>query len=514
MDKLFKKLFDYIVKNAVNLSLFIALLCFATVFYVRYELIFLQIGDIGGIEQNFIYSIQRLLAGFNLYDDSTLPPYSLNLYSPLYYYLNAFLGKLFNINPDKPFEVFMLSRSVSLSLNILLLGVIFIILKNIYKIESKIAIITCVFVFLYLERHIYSRVDSLYSLSFLTTIFLFLLYLKATGGRKSLFLILSSVSSVLTIYSKQSGILLPILIFFFLIFYSRNKKDIVIVSLSMIASFFLLLILTAGDDINVFFQNVYGGLHTGISVKWFYKEFIFSYYKGIIIWTIFGFTTALIFLKTESELSLKFLSVSMFATFIFALATGLKWGATPSYLTEYLNIMFITLTIFLFTRHINFNEHKIKVIYFLVVLFILPYLALNHIWVYNVHYKANASGISNSEKVYQYVYIEQKLKSSDLVLIMGDSPLYRQFLDNYFYRNNVLPHKNSFNWKMGAPYDISHFIKNANNGLIKYLIIHKKSGEKIYHGLKFTNFEHLKNIGNLSIFIYSNKIKREIDSKS
>ncbi len=142
MDKLFKKIYDFIVRNAVNLSFFIALLSFAAVFYIRYELIFLQFSDLERIKQSIIYNIQRLLSGVKLYENPEASPYALNLYSPLYYYLNAFIGKIFNINPDKPFEVFMLSRSVSTGLNILLLGVVFVILESIFNIKSKIEIIT------------------------------------------------------------------------------------------------------------------------------------------------------------------------------------------------------------------------------------------------------------------------------------------------------------------------------------------------------------------------------------
>lgn len=510
MDRFFLRLYNFIVNNAVNLAFYTSLLCFAFAFWIRYQLIFLQFPDIGGIEQNVIYSIQRILAGLKLYENPAVPPYSITQYSPLYYYLTAFVGKIFNVNPDIPFEVFTLSRSVSLFLNVLLLGVCFLILKSIYKVESKIAVVPCVFIFLYLERNIYSRPDSLYSLFFLITIYLFILFLKESADpRRLIFLILSSVSSVLTIYSKQSGIYLPLILIFFMIFYLKNYKEIITAVFSMTIAFFILLFVTSGDDVNIFFQNVYKGVDNGIDLMFFYKAIVRPYFRNVLIWNILGFATALYYLKNNSELSLKFLSISIIATYLFALVTGLKQGATPSYFTEHINLLFITLTIFLFAKPRYFNVDFIRMVFLLTVVFFLPYVTQDHYQRYEFFYtNYSPKAFEKSEKVYQYLSDDMKLNSAELVFIMENNYSERQFLDNFLYKNNIMPQKKilSFdknNMPLNSSFDYSHLTENLNSGLIKYLIVNRDRGINKYMGVEFTNFKHIKEIEDFSIYVYS-----------
>lgn len=539
IDKLFNNIYGYIDKNAVNLSFFISICCLALVFWVRYILIFVQNPDLGGYEENVIYSIQRILAGFNLYENPELPPYSITQYSPLYYYLNFFLGKVFDVNPDKPFEVFILSRSVSLCLNVILLAVCFCILKYIFKVGSKLATIASVFTFAYLTHPIYSRPDSLFSLFFLITVLLFLYFLEAkTDKGKLLFLVLSSFASILTIYSKQSGILLPALLIFFLIFYLKNMKYVFISVFSLTLSFALLLLLTNGGNLAVFYQNVYKGIQQSIDVVYFY-QWASRYLLTILIWNVLGFAAALFFLKRHGNLSIKFLSISMFGAFFFALLTGLKWGSSYNYFTEYLNLVFIILTIFI--GYVNFNKNeplsseeiverqshgnkiccrdnvvfktdKVRVVYFLIVLLTLPYLTLIHYGDYKLYYSSYPPGsYSKSEKVYQYLINEQKIKDSDFVLLLGEYPPQRHYIDNFLYRNNLMPTKkvvSSAIFPSNSPYDYSHFISNANNGLAKYLIS-RKSAPMRYMSVEFTNFRHIKDIEDFSIFSYSGPMKDE-----
>ena len=123
-----------------------------------------------------------------------------------------------------------------------------------------------------------------------------------------------------------------------------------------------------------------------IDLIFFYKAIVYPYFRSVLIWNILGFSTALYFLKRDSDLSVKFLSISIFATYIFAFGTGLKQGATPSYFTEHINLVFITLTIFLFAKNKYFNTDYIRIVYFLAVLFFLPYMATDHYGRYEFFY--------------------------------------------------------------------------------------------------------------------------------
>ena len=100
--------------------------------YLLYRLLLISnpYPDLGGVENNVVYFIQRLLSGELLYTDPEKVPYSITQYSPFYYYITKSIGNLLGIQADEVMRVFMLSRSVSLCLNLLYAGIIYLIGKK------------------------------------------------------------------------------------------------------------------------------------------------------------------------------------------------------------------------------------------------------------------------------------------------------------------------------------------------------------------------------------------------
>ena len=118
---------DKIISNR-KVSLF-TFLVFGIYLIYRIVLIFYPQPDAGGVENNVIWFIQRLLDGRHLYTDPESPPYAVAQYTPLYYYITAGIGKIIGISPEDVLSVFRLSRTVSLICNLGYAGLILLIIK-------------------------------------------------------------------------------------------------------------------------------------------------------------------------------------------------------------------------------------------------------------------------------------------------------------------------------------------------------------------------------------------------
>ena len=112
----------------IYLLLFIAL---AITVYYRIFYALAPVSNIGGIEPNVIYTLQKVLAGYHLYENPAVAPFPITQYSPMYYKIVVAFGKLFSINPNEPAQVFLLSRFSSLFFNMLYVSMVFLIARDI-----------------------------------------------------------------------------------------------------------------------------------------------------------------------------------------------------------------------------------------------------------------------------------------------------------------------------------------------------------------------------------------------
>lgn len=122
---------------------------FLVYFIYRIILIFYQHPDAGGVEGNIIYFIQRLLDGLTIYTNPERAPYAIAQYSPLYYYLVAGASKLIGLTSDDILSIYMVSRSISLFLNIIFIFIIYLTANRAFSVskEKSISVAIAAFIF-------------------------------------------------------------------------------------------------------------------------------------------------------------------------------------------------------------------------------------------------------------------------------------------------------------------------------------------------------------------------------
>ncbi|MEK6479035.1 hypothetical protein WJR50_15920 [Catalinimonas sp. 4WD22] len=473
--------YNYAARNGFKLIIALVLLGFLATLILRIVLIFTFIPDLGGVESNVIYSIQRILDGYPLYMDPSSPPYSITQYTPIYYFIIYGFGRLFQIGANDVESVYVLSRSVSLIFNLGFAYLSALIFGNIFKGNRWMSVVVFAFAFVFLDEESYSRPDSLYNLMVMATIYVILLFLREdVKPKKERFLILASLLTIFTIYVKQSGIFLPVLLVFFVLVYCQNIRWTLISLGTMLASFTALLFLFTGGNYVPFIQNVIEGVNNGISLRWFAERILIEHFQKERFVNIVGISLAIYWLIKGESQQLKFLGLAMLGSFMFAVITGVKIGAAPNYFTEFIALTIIATLVFLQKYDKLFYQEKtslqespenFKILFYLVLvgMTLLPRLAgkVDTEIIKAQPHILGSEGYQKNKAIADYMYNEQNIKPGEQVFITTHV---HDYLNKFMYRNAIFPQKEIVYRNPEEVFDYSEFKEDLQNGDVKYII--------------------------------------------
>ncbi|HQZ93972.1 MAG TPA: glycosyltransferase family 39 protein, partial [Flavobacteriales bacterium] len=190
-------------------SIALAIALTVTTLASRISLINTHLLNIMGEEQNVVYGIIKWMQGSPLYTDPAILPMDIIQYAPSYYYLVGSIGKLIGVDPSEPQNIYALSRTVGLLLNLLFAFIGYGIARQMGAIRW-VGILWGAVVFSFLPVQIYSRTDALNLVFFASAMFFFLRSLeRGTEGKKILYL--ATIFGCLAMLSKQTGVL-PLII--------------------------------------------------------------------------------------------------------------------------------------------------------------------------------------------------------------------------------------------------------------------------------------------------------------
>ena len=535
MSSSIENVYDFILKHASVLIMIVVGATFLAMLALRGYLVFAYIPEIGGIESNVIYSLQRILDGYPLYIDPAVAPYSITQYTPLYYYLCEATGKFFQVDPTNVHAVYILSRSVSLVLNLLFAGATFVILRNIFLVSRPISFIALVYAFVYLDEESFSRPDSLYNLMVLATIGLFMKLLTEKGQqRPGLYLITASGLSIAAIFAKQSAIYVPVVLLFFLIFYLKNIRWTLVSLLAMGMSFGILFVISGGGDFYALLQNTVQGVNNGASLSWFAERIMIEHFQKERFINILGLFFGVYYLAKGKNDVLKFLGLSILGSFTFAVITGTKIGAAPNYFTEFITLTVMATVVFItsYDRSLSkqqrlmgnrINNYK-PLFYLLFVLFTLPpRFAGKYVKKAIEINKLGEQGYLDNRAIADYLYQEEQLQPNDQVFITTHV---HDYLNKFLYKNAIFPQKEIVVANPPDTYDYSAFAQGVKSGKVDYVIASISEGhvdtvaQKLqidfdFIGTDFSPYVPIKQLGDYIIFKHQKSLhaKKEPGSK-
>jgi len=304
-------------------------LIFLGLLLYRFLLLFTYNGEIGGIDNNFIYGVIRAIRGLPLYPDPEQFPYSVNPYSPLYYTVCAALGKLFNLNPAEPHQIFILCRVVSLGCDLLSTFFVLNLVKKHSRPEIAAPIATLFFLILAYLGYTFSRVDSLYLLFYI----LFVSQLLSDHSRKRM--IMLALLSALALFSKQTGIVIPVLALGW--FWFRGEPKMIVPYLAVSTIFLASIggIYYSFPGFEHLTDHTIKAINNRLDPSWFYV-FIFKRLADSILLLLLYFPLLWSInrlLKKEKKVT-RALAFLFITQTLFSLGTSLKWGSTLGYFNE------------------------------------------------------------------------------------------------------------------------------------------------------------------------------------
>ncbi|HMO38441.1 MAG TPA: hypothetical protein PKC76_00775 [Saprospiraceae bacterium] len=483
-----------------NGALALALITFLGVFYIRVQLVYAWTLDLEGVEQDEIYTLQRVLAGYPVYEDPEQPPFSITQKTPLYHYLCLAVGKLTQVSPDAPRAVYLLNRWTSLLLSLCTLLIAFIIQHRLLNTSLKTALTVCALVFVCYEPHMFARPDSLYSLLFIIGIALMCRYTQVPPSMQNRLVPIIALVCAATIFAKQSGILLPAIFGGFILLLERNIIRTLWFGayLTLIISILLwLTILLPGISVPVFIANIYKGVQNGVDLIWFW-EFIYNRsYKKFFPLFVIGFVIIsdwLLLQKNSTPLH-KMLGFSMLLSFIFANLTGLKAGSTPSYFTEFVNITLMALPVYY--RQLNDLPQKLRarlhIIMFLGLLFFIPVQtsAKNLIAPFNLADKSWFEKCAAAA-----YYMQQHLPLQEGEWIYTDDEL----LKLYLFRHILLPQDDIY---MTSPFRYKYFWDTFQDGTVRYIISANARADIFTLDADFADYQPIDSVSVYTIYARS-----------
>ena len=524
-DTVVQSFYRFLVIKAEYLIIATAILCFLSALCLRIHLVTAFIPEIGGVESNVIYSLQRVLAGYPLYTDPAAAPYSITQYTPLYYWLCWLVGTTVQVDPADVHQVYELSRGVSLLLNLLFAFSAFVISRNIFRIGKGLSFVVFTYAFVYLDEESFSRPDSLYNLLFLVTIGLFLKTLLPRYRPSSKYLIVASITAVLTIFSKQSGIYLVALLLVFTVFYLKNARWTLVASATMLVTFGGLFLLSSNGGLHTFLQNTVQGVNNGASVTWFAKRIMVEHFQKERFVNICGLFLGLYYLATGVSNTKKFLGLSLLVSFAFALITSFKIGAAPNYFTEFIVLTVIATAIFIASNGFVAKQTPLSINYrplFLLVfvLFTLPPRLAGKV-VKKVIDVENAGQYEylSSQAVARFLYEDEALKPNEQVFVTTHV---EDYLNKFLYRNAIFPQKEIVIANPPDAYNYSAFRRGLENGEVGYVIadVRKNHVDTLnrqarirynFLGNSFFQYVPIKEIEHYLIFKHKNLMRSQDD---
>jgi hypothetical protein len=450
--------------KSYSLYLYTALLLLLGFLFFRVALIFSYDPEIGGIDNNFVYTVTRMLGGYPMYTNPEDFPFAINLYPPLYFDLCYLVGKIFQTNPENTISVYRLCRSVSFLCDIGTVTILYFILKKNLLVRKEMAILvaglfSCLLCYL---GYTFSRCDSLFLCIYAATFFL----LTSVKAWRAQHIFLLSVLCVACLFTKQNGIILPVICSLWLLL-SGCKKQIAFFLL------FFLLILCAvlyvyfsRYESGTFTANTIKALQNKISWSWFYA-YIFKALTDSLLVIPLTITVSYSVQRIKSR-QISPLLLIFLLQFFFSLASAFKWGSSLGYFNE----SFFLSPLVLAVPFKNF-ENKIRIDK--LVTYVFPFIFLFALYVYSQGYLFFLG--QQKEKKEEYVkeqhvreYLRPRIKNQFVFNLASPN---RTFFKNLFYTEMAVPNFDMVNCCTlpDKNFDYHKLEEGFENGTIQFIIM-------------------------------------------
>ncbi|GAB4046258.1 glycosyltransferase family 39 protein [Spirosoma litoris] len=458
-------------------SLVLLIGCLLVTTLIRYRLIFFVSSDIGGIESNAIYSIQRYMAGYPLYANPEIAPYSITQYSPIYYRIVAAIGYLAGVELDDTLGIYRLSRLVSLVANGFYAVLLFALGKR-FSLTTKASMAIAISAFVLLPPQAYSRPDSLYILWVIATLYAVVRAIQTEQKKPEFSWLAGAVGlAALAIATKQSGIVLPFAVVGYYVFVNGHwLKGLVLGGCIGLTGLVFLIGFMPEHDPILLYANIINGVNQGVDWSSFKINIVDHYFRTFSVHIAIGLPLC-IWLIRQTKADYRWLGWSVLVLFGFSLSTSIKWGSALNYFTEYVALTGLVVAVWLNEQSFLINKRGMgwPLLAFSAIFWAVVPNMTNFNWPLLMRSGAlSETPYRQQKQIADYLRDSLKLKSTDAVFVTNYNYCY---LNGLLYRNCIIPQQDMIAAVMypRKKLDYSAFDKQISQQGIRFLIT--RSGE-------------------------------------
>ncbi|MBK9175615.1 MAG: hypothetical protein IPM46_04610 [Flavobacteriales bacterium] len=461
---------DRLIAPTRKLLLVLLGACVVVMTGLRVPLITSHSPDIAGAELSVMHGIQKIMLGKALYTDPQQQPFDVVQYTPAYHALVAGTARALGIGAYELRALYLLNRILSLVLNLLTLAVVFAAARAAGANRSG-AVIAGLLTFAAFSKHFFGRVDALYALGFVATLFFVFRYARAEASRqKRDAMLLAGAMAAVALLFKQTAILLFMLVPLLLL-WLRDWRALA--WFSGAAGLTLLVVgsaLLQGEDMSLLLANTVGGLRNGLRNDYLRHLFASRDYLHLVGWHAASLLIPVALLKRRDPLS-RFLLLSIPLSLAFAFLTALKAGSEYNYFFENLVLVFVgcavmsaepkllntsrtmasALVLIFFLQAGQYMVHRASALRYTV-------LALGD----DAKHEAR---LQSDERLHSVLKDEFGLLPMDHVFIT-----YRGHLELLLNGQSLVSQKDIVEWSVDPPFDLGRFDAMMRSGEVRYVI--------------------------------------------
>lgn len=501
------------IAKKITLDGYLAVLLLATL-ALRAVLCTYYHNNLGGIEPNVVYGIQRLLLGQHLYQPTDSGMYAVMQYTPVWYYTVAALAKGLGFSGYDVQGIYQLCRITALVCNLFTIAALASIIRP-WCSSYLQAFLRASPILLVLTTHYYTRGDSMHLLWFaLATV----AYLRYARTASIWLLLLAAACTALCIMTKQSGILIAGIIGWCLLVVQRKPWAAMAFAADVAIGCYLVAVACSGNNWAAFHQNAYLGLKNGIDASFLIQIFTSQFFLDLVPCYVLGGIVGWYAVHKITDIRYRILATGAVASFVFAVVTGLKIGSSNNYFTEFL--FFVIAGIWPLLQYLNAKygiekptwkqlARPAKFAY--IALFILvtsKTLGFATAVCIDKSIKSTPDEYRREQQLLQWFITEKGLLKSEHIFFTE-----RRFLDNLFIDYALLPNKDVASQVYltdTATYNYQAFIAGMNTGLVRYIVtdetnnsINQCRGSLPFVSFDTTRFQLQEKILGFAVYVYN-----------
>ncbi|MBI3678474.1 MAG: glycosyltransferase family 39 protein [Proteobacteria bacterium] len=287
--------------------------------------------ELRGVEPAVVWHVREFLLGKSLYPALDAPPFSVNQYTPVYYWILGGILRITDSNPTDPLHILRAGRLLSLSFSVVTSGVLFQIARSIFFTSRAAAVGGAIVATAWLlPWDIVARSDSLYLLCCAVTVWFFLRYMNEAPRLR---FALSALTMLILVFFVRQSVVVLLAAFALTVLVLRPWQEVLRLVTINAAAIAVVTIGLALFDTGHFLNHIVAGVNNGFDVRQAMMSSWLPLVRGYQVPLIFAAIAVLTW--STANPPVKALTLVAAGCLVFGVLLSFKYGSDFNYYDEF-----------------------------------------------------------------------------------------------------------------------------------------------------------------------------------